>query len=50
MADVFFHGFANYEKGLGKDCLKLTTGGGALIRYMSGTKLPLIEAMEMAKK
>ena len=26
------------------------TGGGALIRYMSGMKLPLIEAMERAKK
>jgi phosphoglycerate kinase len=26
------------------------TGGGALIRYMSGTKLPLIEAMEKTKK
>ena len=25
IADVFFHGYANYEKGLGKDCLKLTS-------------------------
>ena len=25
IADVFFHGYANYEKGLGKDFLKLTS-------------------------
>jgi glyceraldehyde-3-phosphate dehydrogenase (NAD(P)) len=25
VADVFFHGYANYEKGLGKDYLKLTS-------------------------
>ena len=25
MADVFFHGYANYEKGVGKDYLKLTS-------------------------
>lgn len=25
VADVFFHGYANYEKGLGKDFLKLTS-------------------------
>lgn len=25
IADVFFHGYANYEKGLGKDYLKLTS-------------------------
>ena len=25
MADVFFHGYANYEKGLGQDYLKLTS-------------------------
>ena len=25
IADVFFHGYANYEKGLNKNCLKLTS-------------------------
>lgn len=25
MADVFFHGYANYEKGVGQDYLKLTS-------------------------
>src|SRR4030042_747807 len=25
VADVFFHGYANYEKGIGKDYLKLTS-------------------------
>jgi glyceraldehyde-3-phosphate dehydrogenase (NAD(P)) len=25
VADVFFHGYANYEKGLGADYLKLTS-------------------------
>ncbi len=25
IADIFFHGYANYEKGVGKDYLKLTS-------------------------
>jgi glyceraldehyde-3-phosphate dehydrogenase (NAD(P)) len=30
IADVFFHGYANYENGIGKDFLKLTSYSPAL--------------------